>query len=113
VIGILLAGVAVLLGRESGALLLGESADKALVRRIRKIIAEDPAVEEVGSLLTMHLGPDQVLLNAEIKFREKLTVRELEAAIDRRESRIRQHEASVQRIFIEADSLRSRRRSAA
>jgi divalent metal cation (Fe/Co/Zn/Cd) transporter len=54
----------------------------------------------------MHLGPEQVLLAVDIKFRGGLNVRELEAAIDRIEQRIRNEDPTVQRIFIEADPLR-------
>lgn len=105
-IGILLAGVAVILGRESGALLVGERTDQARVKRLRAIVQTDPAVEDVGDLLTMQLGPDQVLLAVDIRFRGGLDVREIESAVDRLESRIRQQEPTVGRIFIEADSLK-------
>ena len=43
-IGILLAGVALLLGRESGALLVGERTNRASIRRIRTVIREDSDV---------------------------------------------------------------------
>jgi len=105
-IGSLLAGLAVLLGRESGALLVGEAANSRHIRRIREIIQRDPAVERVGDLLTMHLGPDEVLLNADISFRSSLDVRELESAIDRLEKAIREQEPNIARIFIEAEALR-------
>ena len=52
-IGILLASVAVLLGRETGALLVGERTNRARIRRMRQIITDDPAVERVGKLLTI------------------------------------------------------------
>jgi hypothetical protein len=58
----LLAAVALLLGRESGALLVGERTNRARIRRVKKIPGEDPAVEAVGDILTMQMGPDQVLL---------------------------------------------------
>lgn len=106
IIGSLLAVLAVLLGRESGALLVGESVNSRHVREIREIIHRDPSVERVGDLLTMHLGPEEVLLNAEIKFRAGLNVQELERAIDRLEKRIRQREPNIVRIFIEAEALR-------
>ena len=70
-IGILLGGVALFLGRESGALLLGESIAPETARRLKSLIESDPAVEQVGDLLTMHLGPEQVLLNVDIKFRRR------------------------------------------
>ena len=105
-IGIVLGGVAVLLARESGALLVGERTNRARLRRVARIIKSDPSVEEVGDLLTMQLGPNQVLLTVDIRFRPGLDVRKLESTIDRLEAKIRQEEPSIERIFIEADSLR-------
>jgi cation diffusion facilitator family transporter len=106
-IGLLLTAVAVLLGRESGALLVGERTNRSVIRRVRKIICDDSSVDNVGDLLTMQLGPDQVLVNVDIRFRRGLDVQELELAIDRIEKSIRQKEPTVGRIFIEVDSLRS------
>ncbi len=62
VIGLLLAAVAIFLGRESGALRVGERTNRARIRRVKKIITADPSVDKVGDLLTMQLGPNQVLL---------------------------------------------------
>ena len=104
-IGVLLALVAVLLGRESGALLVGERASRARIKRLGEIIRNDPAVERLGSLLTMQLGPDEVLLAAEIKFRRGLDVQQLESVIGRIKNRIRSQDPMISRMFIEADSL--------
>ena len=49
-IGLLLAAVSLLLGRESGALLVGERTNRARIRRVKKILEEDPAVEAVGDI---------------------------------------------------------------
>ena len=105
-IGLLLAAVPVLLGRESGALLVGERTNRSRIRRVGEIIHKDPSIEKVGDLLTMQLGPDQVLLTVDIKFRRGLDVQQLESAIDRIESRIRKEEPTIERIFIEADLLK-------
>jgi cation diffusion facilitator family transporter len=105
-IGLLLAALAILLGRESGELLVGERTNRGKVERLRRIIHADSSVQGVGDLLTMQLGPSEVLLAVDIKFRRELNVQQLEAAIDRIESHIRQEEPTVQRIFIEADSLK-------
>jgi cation diffusion facilitator family transporter len=104
-IGLLLAAVAWFLGRESGALLIGERTNRARMKKVRKIITADPSVERVGDLLTMQLGPNQVLLTVDIRFRRPLEVQQLEAAIDRLENRIRQAEPTIERIFIEAESF--------
>ena len=106
-IGVLLAGVAVLLGRESGALLVGERTNRSRIRRVRAIICADESVDSVGDLLTMQLGPEQLLLNVDIRFDRGLGVQELELAIDRIEKNIRQADPTIQRIFIEVDSLKT------
>jgi cation diffusion facilitator family transporter len=105
-IGLVLAGVAILLARESAGLLVGEAANLQQVEKIKSVIRQDPAVQDVGDLLTMQLGPDQVFLAVDIKFQQDLDVSELESTIDRLESKIRQTDASVKRIFIEAESIR-------
>ena len=106
VIGLVLAVLAVFLGRESGALLVGERTNRARIASLKEIICADPAVEEVGDLLTMQLGPEEVLLTVNIQFRRKLTLEQLESAIERIEARIRREQPSVQRIFIEAESFK-------
>ena len=98
--------MAILLARESGALLVGERTNRARIRRIEKIIRNDPSVEDVGKLFTMQLGPDQILLAVDVKFRRPLDVQQLESIIDRIEALIRQQEPTVVRVFIEADSLK-------
>ena len=111
VIGLVLAVLAVFLGRESGALLVGERTNRASIERLNEIIRADTAVEEVGDLLTMQLGPEQVLLTVNIQFRRKLTLEQLESAIERIEARIRREQPSVQRIFIEAESFKPEKSS--
>ena len=105
-IGLLLGLVAILLARESGALLVGERTNRARIKRIEKVIRQDTDVEDIGDLLTMQLGPDQILLAVDVKFRRRLDVSQLESIIDRIEGRIRQEEPTVAKVFIEADSLK-------
>jgi divalent metal cation (Fe/Co/Zn/Cd) transporter len=81
VIALLLAAVAIFLGRESGALLVGERTNRARIQRVKEIINADPSVDRVGDLLTMQLGPNQVLHTANIQFRRDLGLKQLEMAI--------------------------------
>jgi divalent metal cation (Fe/Co/Zn/Cd) transporter len=106
----LLGLVAIVLARESGALLVGERTNRARIRRLETIIRADESVNAFGELFTIQLGPDQVLLAVDGKFRPELTVRQLEPIIDAIEARIRKQEPAVVRVFIEADSLRESRR---
>jgi cation diffusion facilitator family transporter len=109
-IGILLGAVAFILGRETGALLIGERANRSTMKKVQEVINADKDVEKAGNLLTMQLGPNQVLLNVEIQFRRNLNIDQLEATIDRIEKRIREAEPTIQRIFIEAESFTRKER---
>jgi divalent metal cation (Fe/Co/Zn/Cd) transporter len=105
-IGFLLGAMALMLGRETGALLIGERTKSSTMKKVQDVINADKDVEKAGNLMTMQLGPTQVLLNVQIQFRRNLTLDQLEATIDRIEKRIREVEPTIQRIFIEAESFK-------
>ncbi len=104
-IGVLLCVVASVLIYETRGLLVGESAHPDVVADVRTIAAADPAVERVGRPMTLHLGPDQILLALDVQFRGGLTTGELERAIDRLEKAVRSRHPRITRIFLEAESL--------
>ena len=62
VIGILLAGVAALLIRESRGLLIGEGVTPEMALAIRQIALLNPRVRGADTPLSMYLGPDEILL---------------------------------------------------
>ncbi len=68
VIGGVLTVVALFLAAESRGLLVGERADDQTVNRIRRVVAFDDGVKEVVGVRTMHLGPNEILVNATVKF---------------------------------------------
>jgi len=111
IIGVILCGVALLLASESKGLLIGEGADAETVASIRKITNEDPAVDKVIKVLTLHFGPQEILLNLEIEFVEELETEGLEVAIERLEASISGKHPEVENIFIEARSISSRRKT--
>lgn len=100
-IGLMLAGVAVFLVIESHGLLIGERADPRTVDDIRRIALADPAVEEVFEPLTMHLGPNRVLLNLDLVYRAGTGSSESVRAVERIEKAIREKHPEIARIFIE------------
>ncbi len=105
VIGCILVVAALWLAYESRSLLVGEAADPQLVADIRRIVLEDPSVTGLGAVLTMHLGPEEVLLNIEVTFTTGLTAEEIHVAVHRIEERISEPYPEVTRIFIEVESL--------
>jgi cation diffusion facilitator family transporter len=104
-IGLVLAAVSMVLAYESKGLLLGESADPATVRQIQQLVTADRDVQQARKPLTMHLGPQEVLVNLDVEFRPGLTSSELAAAVDRLEQKIRASAPQIKRIFIEAEAL--------
>ena len=105
VIGCILVVAALWLAYESRSLLVGEAADPEMVAEIRRIVLDDPAVTGLGVVLTMHLGPDDVLLNIEVKFTPGLPAEEIHAAVHRIEERINDPYPEVTRIFIEVEAF--------
>lgn len=106
-IGLVLAGAAVLLARESRDLLLGQAARRAVVDDIAATVAADPDVERAAPPLTMHLAPREILVNLDVGFRPGLGTEQIVAAVDRLEAEIRRRQPEVRRIYIEAEGLRT------
>jgi cation diffusion facilitator family transporter len=104
-IGGILVVAALWLAYESRSLLVGEAADPEMVADIRRIVLDDPAVIGLGVVLTMHLGPDDVLLNIEVRFTPGLPAEDIHAAVHRIEERITEPFPEVSRIFIEVEAL--------
>jgi cation diffusion facilitator family transporter len=107
VIGGILVVAALWLAYESRSLLVGEAADPQMVAEIRRIVLEDPEVAGLGAVLTMHLGPEDVLLNVEVTFTPGLPAEEVHDAVHRIEERITGSYPEVDRIFIEVEALKA------
>lgn len=111
-IGVVLCIVAVILIWETRGLLIGESVDHERANAIRELILRDDAVDDADWPLTMHFGPEDVLLNLSLRFRRDLEMPDLEEAIRRIERDIRACYPEVRRIFLEASRMAERRRPA-
>ena len=100
VIGIILACVAVFLGYETRALLVGETISEELEETIQQIVAEDEAVLELVRMMGIHLGPEEILLNLGVKFAPGAGVESVAQAVERR---IRAADPRATRVFIEPE----------
>lgn len=101
VIGLVLAVVAFVLARSSRGLLLGEAANRKVLTKIQQAIEGHPNVERVVELLTMHLAPKQILINAHVQLRPDLRTGDIETSIREIEDRIKSAEPKVEMIFLE------------
>lgn len=111
-IGVLLAAVAWLLARESRELLIGRGADAAMLSRIRALAEGHEQVERLLDVASMYVGPHDLLLNIDLRFRGSLRADEMVRVVDATERAIRDEFPDVSRISIEARSLRPRPASA-
>ncbi|RZL37581.1 MAG: cation diffusion facilitator family transporter [Rubrivivax sp.] len=71
-IGLLLAGVAVLLVREARGLLVGEGVQPATAAEIQALALAHAEVLATGPVRSMYLGPDEALLTLALQFRPEV-----------------------------------------
>lgn len=105
IIGLILASTALWLAWETKSLLIGESAHPETVAAIKKMIESHEAVRGVNEVLTMHLGPSDILVNISVKFFAELPVGDLESIIEFIDQKLKTQFPQVKRVFIEAEKV--------
>ena len=100
-IGVVLIVVAILIGIEIKALLIGQSAEPETEARLREFLQRQAGVEKVFRLITLQLGTS-LMVAAKVKM-NSTTVEEMLAAINRAEAATRAEFPEVQWIFFEPD----------
>jgi cation diffusion facilitator family transporter len=101
-IGVLLVVVAVLVGVEVKALLVGQGVEAHVRAEMVAFIAAQPGVEEVLNLLTLHMGAD-VMVAVKARMRVHGSQEALVAAINAAEVAFRARFPQTQWIFFEPD----------
>ena len=104
VIGAILGIVALILGRESKALLIGERADPALSTAILELAATIPGVERANGVATIQLAPDQVIVTLSIDFIDTLRTGEIETAVKALEACLRAAHPEISAVFVKPQS---------
>jgi cation diffusion facilitator family transporter len=103
-IGILLGAVSIMLAWVTHGLLIGETAPVEDHADVVAITEETPGVERVTQILSVHLGPEVVVLALKVEFDRKLMVADVEERTDEIERRIRSYLPRMRKIFIEPDA---------
>lgn len=99
-IGVVLAGTAGLLARESKSLLIGERADRKLSDSLLRIAEAAVPQCKANGVLTVQLAPDQILAALSLEFADAMRVPEVEAAVAEIERQIRLAHPEVVTLFI-------------
>ncbi len=101
-IGVLLAGVAVLLMRESHGLLIGEGIQRETADAIVALAEAHAPVQRARPPLSMYIGRDEVLLAMDVEFAASASADTLVRTVEAIEREISARYPRIQRIYIEA-----------
>ncbi|CDX60844.1 Cation diffusion facilitator family transporter [Mesorhizobium plurifarium] len=99
-IAIILGATAVFLARESKGLLMGEPASPDVQRQVLAIAEEDPAVQRANGILSVHIGPEEIVAGLSIEFEDHLTAPEIEACVERLEARLKKEMPQISKLFV-------------
>jgi cation diffusion facilitator family transporter len=103
-IGAILAVTAFWLARETKGLLIGESANREVIARIRALAQRYPEVPRVHEILTMHMGPDFILANLAIELACDASRERAHEILDGLDRDIKRADPRVKRVFIEVQN---------
>ena len=108
IIGLILVATAIWLAYETKGLLIGESANRGVIRGIRDVLTARDSVRHVNEILTMHMGPDFILANISVDFADRLSAVELERDVAAIDQAIKLKYPQIKRVFIEAEKRGNR-----
>jgi cation diffusion facilitator family transporter len=105
-IGVLLVLVAIILGRETSSLLVGEGANAGDTSKIRAALEAASGIESVIHMKTLYLGPDELMVAAKVGVAGSATGTEIAKLIDSAEDDIRAAVPAARVIYLEPDIAR-------
>ncbi len=106
-IGLILGVTAAWLAYETKGLLIGESAEKEIIEGIRTLTIKSNGIKSVNELLTLHMGPDYILVNISVDFNNELNAGNIEDTIESINKSIKTKYQRVKRVFIEAENIKA------
>lgn len=99
-IGLLLVAVAAFLANETRSLLAGEAATPRTVAQVRALIEADPRVAAIPEVLSMHLGPREILFALTLHLSDRLTRSQMETALDELTAKVQSVDPRITRVFL-------------
>lgn len=106
-IGLILGMTAIVLARETKGLLMGEAASPEVQAAALAIARGDPAVLSANGVLTVHLGPSQIVAGFSIEFRDNVSADEIEACVERIEDRLKTEAPEIVAVFVKPQTSAS------
>jgi len=106
-IALILGSTAIFLARESKGLLLGEPASPEVQQKVLAIAEQDPAVQRANGILSVHIGPEEIVAGLSIEFEDDLRAPEIEACVERLEARLKEEMPEISRLFVKPQAART------
>ncbi|WP_406044449.1 cation diffusion facilitator family transporter [Micromonospora sp. NBC_00898] len=100
-IGVLLLAVATILARSNVSLLVGRAVSERVHREIERELAGLPTVNRIDTLMTMLLGPKDILVAAKVDFHNEATGADIEADAEEAERRLTERYPEVGYVFLD------------
>ncbi|MBO0691784.1 MAG: hypothetical protein J2P58_02705, partial [Acidimicrobiaceae bacterium] len=100
-IGLGLVGISVMMLRKTWSMLIGEGASRASLVRVRACLAATDGVLSVKKFRSLHFGPDQLMVVAQIAVDSDNTADDVSSIIERADTAIRRIEPAVTRLYLE------------
>ncbi|PRD44173.1 cation transporter [Phyllobacterium phragmitis] len=104
-IALVLAATAIFLALESKGLLIGEAAFPEVQAEILATAEADHDVRKVNGVLTVHLGPEEILTALSIEFEGRLTAPGIEKCVDRIEKHLQSRRSDVTLLFVKPQTM--------
>jgi cation diffusion facilitator family transporter len=102
-IGLLLMGFALALAWENKRLILGESLPSAVEKELRTLVGEHEGVKHVDAFRTVYVGPERVLVTADVSFDPALETTGIDDDISALEQKLKQADRRVRVVYIEPE----------
>lgn len=106
IIGLILGTTATWLAYETKGLLIGESADPLTMQEIKNTLSSFKGIKAVNETLTLHMGPDFILLTTSVDFQDNLSSQDVEDTTVALTREIKTNFPLIKRVFIESEKAK-------
>lgn len=106
-IAAILGMTAIFLARESKGLLLGEPASREVQAKVLAIAQQDAAVQRANGLVSVHIGPEEIIAGLSVEFEDHVAAPEIEACVERIEARLKAEVPTVKSLFVKPQTTRT------
>lgn len=112
-IALVLATSALLLARETKGLLIGEAASSTVHDSLMHIANNDNDVRQANGILTVQMGPRQIVAALSIEFEDELTAPQIEECVQRIETLAAERHPELIALFVKPQTEEAWRKSVA